>query len=90
MSRSRKKIAIIKDRNPFFKRLNNRLIRKSGHGLTLQDPDSILLPKKYEFVNPYNICDYKHMIFTWYTKGSIRRNEQKEYLEELLKKAKRK
>ena len=79
MSRSRKKIAIIKDCNPFFKRLSNRLIRKSARDLTLQDPDSVLLPKKCEFVNPYNICDYKFMIFNWYNKPN-----------ELIEKAKRK
>lgn len=63
MSRSRKKVPIVKDRNPFYKKLSNKLIRKYNKVILRLNPEEILVPNKNEFVNQYDVCDYKFFCF---------------------------
>lgn len=66
MSRSRKKIAGCKDRNPFMKNVANRKIRR------ISVEEEIPNGKKYRlYTNPWDICDWAWFL---YTESEVRRH----------------
>ena len=64
MSKSRKKVAIVKDKtgrwyNKVIRRRQNQEVRKI---LTLADIMDYNISHPYEIVNQYNICDWKFIL----------------------------
>jgi hypothetical protein len=67
MSRSRKKVAIVKDNSTGYKKIGNRKFRrKTKNKLHNVDEDTIFPEDKSEVTNDYDVCDYK-----WFTDNEI-------------------
>ena len=59
MSRSKKKQAILKDKNRGFQKLGSKLLRKRTKMLIDKDEFDVLPNKKNEVVNQYKVTDWK-------------------------------
>ena len=59
MSRSYKKVAIIKDNNSFSKKLANKKFRRKSKNIDLEKNSEKLPIKSNEVINQYDVCDYK-------------------------------
>lgn len=76
MSRTYNKTIGYSDSNPYMKKLSNKIFRRKSKASLSEDPEESLYPvKKYEGVNPYDICDWSMLYFTDVEKY------KKEYLE---------
>lgn len=59
MSRSYKKISIIKDHNKGSKQLSKQAIRNKVKQKLKSIDENTVLPIEKEVFNSYNVCDYK-------------------------------